>query len=317
MPLLTRRQLLLAKVETTEGVDAEPTAAANAILTEPVTVNPDIAKITSNVVRASISAAKQRIGRKKVGFSIKVELKGSGTAETPPEISPLLQACGLKETIIDTLGSEEVNYKPTSSSAEQKSCTIYFYYDGKLIKATGCKGNCEISIVPGEVATVTFDMQGRHGGETDASLPTGAAYQETVPAVIESGGMKLGSYADGVISNIGLSTANEIADRVDVNSVEGIKGTMIVSRDPALTMTVEATTESVKAWWGNFASRVEEAVEVTVGTAAGNIVKIDVPKACISEGVSSPKDSNGIVTYDLTCQALEDEGDDNYTITFK
>lgn len=317
MPLLTRNQLLLAKTETTEGTDAVPTAAANAILTEPVDVSPDITKITSNVVRASISAAKSRIGRKKVNFSIRVELKGSGVAGTPSEISPLLQACGLKETIVTDLDSEEVTYAPVSASADQKSCTIYFYYDGKLIKGIGCKGNCQITITPGEIAIVSFDLQGRHGGETDALLPSSATYQSTVPAVVESGSMKIGSYDDGVISNIELSTNNELADRVDVNSVEGIKGTMIVSRDPALSMTVEATTESVKAWWGNYTSRVEEAVEVTVGSAAGNIVKIDVPKACIDDGVSSPRDKDGIVTYDLTCQALEDDGDDNFTITFK
>lgn len=81
--------------------------------------------------------------------------------------------------------------------------------------------------------------------------------------------------------------------------------------------TVEATTEAVKAWWGNFTDRVEEAVSVQIGSTAGNIVSISVPKACIGEGASSPKDSNGIVTYNLSCQALEDDGDDNYTITFK
>jgi len=317
MPLLTRNQLLLAKVETPEGTDALPTAALNAILSEPVTVNPDIARITSNVVRASISVTKYRIGRKKVGFNIKVELKGSGTAGTPPEISPLLQACGLKETIVSTEGTEEVNYKPVSASADQKSCTIYYYYDGKLIKGLGCKGNCEIAITPGEIAILTFDLQGRHGGETDVAIPSGAVYQETVPAVVESGGLSIGSFADGVISNLGLSTANEIIDRLDVNSPEGLKGTMIVSRDPSLSMSVEATTEAVKAWWGNFTGRVEEPVDIQIGSTAGNIATIVVPKTCISEGVSSPKDSNGIVTYDLTCQALEDAGDDNYTITFK
>jgi hypothetical protein len=317
MPLLTRNQLLLAKVEATEGVDAAPTASLNAIFSEPVDVTPDITRVESNAVRASISTVKYRIGRKKVNFSIRVELKGSGVPGIPPEVSPLLQACALKETIFDDLGSEKVTYNPVSSSSDQKSSTIYYYYDGKLIKGIGCKGNCEITIIPGEVAIMAFSLEGRHGGESDASLPNDAIYQDTVPAVAETGGVKIGSFSDGVFSNIGLSTANEIVDRLDVNSVEGLKGTMIVGRDPSLDMTVEATTEAVKAWWGNFVSRVEESVNVKIGDSEGNTVEIEVPNACISDGASSPRDSNGLVTYDLSFQALEGSGDDNFTITFK
>ena len=316
-PLLTKNQLLLAKVETTEGVDAEPTAALNAILSEPVTANPDISRVGSNAVSRSISVRKHRLGRKKLGFSIRVECKGSGTPGTPPEISPLLQACSLKETIVDTEGSESVSYKPVSASADQKSCTIYFYYDGKLLKAVGCKGNFTLTVTPGELAVFAFELSGKHCGETDAALPTGAVYQTTEPPVVESGNVSIGDFSDAVIQNLELSSGNEIVDRPDVNSVEGIKGSMITSRDPEMKMTVEATTESVNAWWSKFTGRVEEALSAQIGSVSGNIVKIDAPKVCISEGASSPKDSNGIVTYEFTSQALEDSGDDNYTLTFK
>lgn len=316
-PLLTKNQLLLAKVETTEGVDAEPTAALNAILSEPVGANPDISKVNSNIVSRSISVRKTRLGRKKISFSIKVEVRGSGEAGTPPEISPLLQACGLGETITDTEGSEKVTYKPVSASADQKSVTIYFYYDGKLLKAFGCKGNFELNAAPGEIATFSFEMSGKHGGETDATLPTGAVYQNTEPPVAENGDVTIGSFSDGVIQSLGLSSGNEITDRLDINSAEGIKSTTITSRNPEIKMTVEATTESVFAWWSKFTGRVEEAVSAQIGNVSGNIVQIAAPKACISDGVSSPKDSNGLVTYDLTSQALENTGDDNYTITFK
>ena len=317
MPLLTRNQLLLAKVEATEGVDAQPTPELNAILSEPVGVSPDISKIASNVVSRSISVRKTRLGRKKLSFSIKVECRGSGAAGTPPEISPLLQACSLKETIDNAEGSEKVSYKPVSASSEQKSCTIYYYYDGKLLKATGCKGNYDFSAPSGEIATFSFELSGKHGGESDAALPSGAVYQNTEPPVAENGNASIGDFSDGVIQNFGLSSGNEIVDRPDVNSVEGIRGTMITSRDPQIKMTVEATTEAVNAWWGKFTGRVEEPVSVQIGSVSGNIVKVEAPKACISEGAASPKDSNGLVTDELTSQALENAGDDNYEIIFK
>ncbi len=316
MTMLTRNQLLLAKVETTEGVDALPTAASNAVLTEPVGATPDVQKIASSVVRASISAAKERLGRKKVSFSITAEVRGSGTAGTAPDFSPLLQACALKETVDNTLGSEKVEYRPVSSSAEQKSVTIYFHYDGKLIKATGCRGNARISMQPGEIAKIEFELQGSLSGESDAALPSDAVHNLTEPPVAEEGGVKLGTFEGAVVKSLGLATGNELADRLDINSPGGLKSVMVVSRDPSLELEVEATPESVHAWWGNYTGRVEETVSAQIGTVAGNRFKLEVPAACLKDGAGSPRDSGGIVTYSLGWQALEDTGDDNYKLIF-
>ncbi|WP_444932401.1 hypothetical protein ACJJIF_22000 (plasmid) [Microbulbifer sp. SSSA002] len=63
------------------------------------------------------------------------ELKGSGAAGTPPEIAPLLRACGLAETI--TAGTS-VEYNLASEGHE--SITLYLYEDGSLYKLTGVRG---------------------------------------------------------------------------------------------------------------------------------------------------------------------------------
>lgn len=314
--LLTRNQLLLAKVETTKGTDAAPVAASNAILADLVDVSFDIQKIQTPEVRRSISEAPERPGRKKASLTIRVALKGSGAAGIAPEIAPLLQCCALKQTIDSTLGAEKVNYQPVSTEADMKTATVYLYYDGRLVKAVGCTGNFSLSAPPGEIAIITFNLQGSLTSNGDASMPSDEAYQDVVAAVVESGNFKFGTFNTAVVNSFTLESGNYIVDRLDINSPGGLHSSIVAGRNPTWNTAIEATKESVKAWWGNFTERVKEAVSLKIGSTAGNKVEIELPQALLNDGVT-PSDNNGIVTFNLSGQALEDDGDDNYTLTFK
>jgi len=312
MPMLERNQLLLAKVESTYGTDATPVASANATLTFPVGTNLDIAVIQQNSVRASISASKKRLGRKMVNFNISCDLKGSGAAGTPPEVGALLQACGFAETIS---AGVKVDYKPVSSAASMKSVTIYFYYDGRVRKAVGCMGNVSITCPPGETPRLSFTMRGKLASDGDASLPAGSVFQSTVAVVVESAGMSFGSFNAAVVRSFGFESGNNLVDRSDINSAEGISGVFLTERDPKWNASVEATPEATKAWVGNLTARTEEAIDVTLGTVAGNIVTITMPK-CVIDGGTDPQSDNGMVVFNLSGAALENAGNDNITISF-
>jgi hypothetical protein len=315
MTMLIRNQILLAKIETNKGVDAEP-AVANAILTDLVDVSFDVQKITMPEVRRSLAEAAERIGRKKAVFTIKAALKGSGTAGTPPEISALLQCCALKQTIDSTEGLENVNYKPVSAEADMKTATIYHYCDGRLVKAVGCTGNYTISAPPGEVAIITFNVSGKLSFNGDAAMLTGESFQDVVAPVVESGGFVFGSFATAVVNDFSLESGNNIIDRLDINSVGGLKTSMVVSRNPTWSAAVEATTEAVKAWFDNFEDRVKEQVSFLIGSVSGNKVEILLPQAVINDGLNLTN-NNGIASFNLSGQAVENTGDDNYTLTFK
>lgn len=310
--MLIANQLLLTKTEVTYGTDAVPTASANATLTFPVDSSLDVAKLDYGVVRASISTAKDRLGRKMVNFTIKCPLKGSGTAGTPPEIGALIQACAHKQTIS---AGTSVSYKPASAEADMKSATIHFFCDGRARKATGCMGNFAIDMPPGGFPTITFTMRGKLASEGDASMPTGKVFQTTEPVVVESAGVSFGSFDEAEISAMSYDSQNQSVDRADVNSPDGIKGVSVTARNPQFKSTVKATVEATKAWYGNFIGRVEEAIDITIGTVAGNIVTIAIPKFCANEPMN-PQSDNGMVTFGINGQALENAGDDNITLTF-
>ncbi|MBF0410928.1 MAG: hypothetical protein HQM10_26520 [Candidatus Riflebacteria bacterium] len=310
--MLTNNQLLVAKVEATVGSDSSPTAASNSIKCSPVDARLDFSPLSLAEVRRSLSSAKTRIGRKLINFSVTCNLKGSGAAGTPPEISPLLQACGFAEAINS---GTSVVYTPESTSSSMKAATIYFYYDGRVRKAVGCMGNVSITANPGELPLIVFNMRGRFLAEADAALPTDQVFQSSEPVVVENAGMSFGSFNDAVVSALSFQSGNVLIDRRDVNSPEGIKSISITGRDPKLSATVEATVEATKAWFGNFEDRVEEAIDVTIGTVAGNIVTLAFPKFCVDGGVD-PQNSDGMVVFSLTGQTLENTGGDNVTLTF-
>lgn len=311
--MLPRNQVLLVKTETTYGVDAAPVASANSTLVFPVDYNPDVQALEYGVVRASISAEKKRLGRKIATFTIKAPLKGAGAAGTAPEIAPLIKACAMGETVN---AGTDVQYKPVSASASMKSVTIYWYYDGRVVKAIGCMGNFSIDMPPGGYPTITFNMRGKLVSDSDASLPTSMSYQTTEPVIVESAGVSFGSFNDAVVKSMSFDSGNSVSDRTDVNSAEGVKGVSVTARNPKFSATVEATTEAVKAWWGNFTGRVEETVDITIGTVAGNIVTAAIPKFALENGMK-PTEAEGFFVYPLSGQALESSGNDNITLTFK
>lgn len=312
--MLTRNQLLLVKLEETFGEDALPVKAADAIQCEPVDFSRDIAKLDYNIVRSSISAAKRRFGRIMCNFTIRTPFKGSGTAGTAPKVGVLLQACAYKQTIS---AGVSVTYKPTSVEAEILSATIYFYYDGRVVKAVGCRGNWTLDMAPGGYPMAVFSLRGALLEEVDAALPTGATFETaTEPQILQSAGISFGAFDTAVVRSFGLNSGNNIVDRPDLNSGNyGIKGSDITGRDPSWSATVEATVEATKAWWGNQTGRVEEAIDITIGASDGNIATITLDKACIEDGVT-PRDDNGRVVFPLVGQALENAGDDNIEIVF-
>jgi hypothetical protein len=307
-PLLFNNQILLAKLEDTFGADSVPTGA-DAVKCFPLSPRFDFRVLDYPVVRGSISAPKRRQGAKMIEFVIRVPLKGSGTAGTAPEWGPLAQACRHKETIA---AGVSVTYSPTPKADAVKSVSIYHYQDGKVVKAVGCRGNVRLIANAGNYGELEFTMRGRMTARADAANPT-PTYDATEPPVIQSGGVSFGSFHTAVIPALSLNSGNSMFDEENINAAEGITGSSMADRDPTWNAEVRATLEDTKAWWGNADAGTEEAIDLTVGATAGNIIAVAIPKASISGG-TEPQNKNGQVFYNLEGQCNETSADDNYSI---
>ena len=95
MPLLGRKKLLLAKIESTYGVDSVPTGSANAILLRNLNIAPlDAETVNRDLVRSYFGISDILVANSKVSMDFEIELAGSGVIGDAPAWGPLLQACG-------------------------------------------------------------------------------------------------------------------------------------------------------------------------------------------------------------------------------
>jgi hypothetical protein len=306
-----KSQLLLVKLEVTEGLDPVPVKTADSVLCADVTPGYQFERIQRLALSQSISAVKELIGRETIDFTISCEAKGSGVAGTAPEIGALLQACGLTATVSAGIS---VGYAPTAPTGTWKTITIYLYKGGLLWKALACRGNVRFNAEAGAFGTFTFQMSGKFGGVSDAVVPSSPTYQSTIPVVVESGGFSFGAFSTAVIRSFGVDTGNQISPRPDINSVQGLKGYVIGMRGPNYTIKVEAELEATHSFWGDLRARTEEALDMVIGAVAGNIITFAAPKAC-STSITVADDA-GIQMYDIAGQLLENAGNDNYSFTF-
>lgn len=99
--LRSRVGAVLAKIETTEGLDAAP-AAADAVLPENVRLSFDPNLVETNEVTSSLDSRAPIVGGLKVSLSFDVYAKGSGTPGTAPDFGKLFKACGWEEVLTAT-----------------------------------------------------------------------------------------------------------------------------------------------------------------------------------------------------------------------
>jgi hypothetical protein len=99
--MLTERSLVLAKLETTRGVDSNPTIFDDAFLVGDLSLQLDPTTLDRNVMRPSFSPIPKGVGRKLVNISFSHEIKSSGDVGiTRPKIGTLMLGCAFREEII-------------------------------------------------------------------------------------------------------------------------------------------------------------------------------------------------------------------------
>ena len=213
-----RNTAILAKIETTYGVDSTPTGLADALLISDASFNISYNNVDRANIRGFFGADAQLAGTRYVEMSFGVEISGSGAVGTAPAWGKLLRACAFAETV--SAGSR-VEYNPVSTALS--SLTVYYYDDGVLHKALGCMGTVQLAMGEGERPMFNFTMTGLDGGVATASNPTQTLTAWTTPLVISdvnTGDIKLGStYSAGTISGgttfpsrgLSLDAGNQVA----------------------------------------------------------------------------------------------------------
>ena len=123
MPILSQRSMLLAKVETTQGVDAVPTPSTDAILVFDPSYSVNVNMIDRDPARRDFSNYQAIPGRTFASLRFSVEVAGSGTAVTAPRWSRLLRGCSMAQST-QTSTSKTIAASPTGAVRSSNVTTI-------------------------------------------------------------------------------------------------------------------------------------------------------------------------------------------------
>jgi len=308
MSMYSKRTTMWVKIESTNGSDPTPTAAANAVCANDVelTVKPDMKQRFCATGDRSLPQVIR--GKTAVDLKFSIPLQGSGAAATAPRWAPLLQACD--RALTTGVGASSQIFLP---AATIQTCTIYVNMDGIQHIVTGCAGDCEIDLSAGDFGKLNFTMSGMYALATDIPV-VAPTYDTTIPRVVKGTTMTFGGYAC-IIEKLNLKFGNTVAERTDFNATEAIRSFIVTDRAPEGTMTIEAILRATASadLWSYFDAGTTKALSFVLGATAGNIVTITAP-VCVLKGVNYG-DRDGIRTFEAPFQLARNTGNDEMTIT--
>ncbi|MBS0507583.1 MAG: hypothetical protein JSR53_09415 [Proteobacteria bacterium] len=280
MPRIIRKTAVLAKIEATYGVDAAPSGATDALLISDASFEISYNNVARDIMRPYLGASEQLVGTRKVDISFTVEAAGSGTVATAPAWGPLMQACGMAETVVAT---KCVEYNPVSGGF--KSATLYYSVDGVRYKALGCRGSFVLAMGEGERPVFKFSMTGLDGGVVAAADPAVTLTAWKTPAVVtnqNSPGVVLGCgyTAPGFTAGtVYASRGMEITLGQDVRHVPLLGGETveITGRETTGTLQLDLSAADVVAFMAAINGNQLTTLGFTHGTNAGSKVLVYAP----------------------------------------
>lgn len=310
MSLLSNRRVFSLKVESTYKTDSVPTAAADAIFIESLSMGSEGLRLIERPgLEANIGTRKSIYGGRLISLQVTAEVKGSGAAGTPPEVGPILRACGFLETIV---ASTSVTYTPASTGHE--SFSSYIWKDGKLRKVVGIRGNCSFAFEVGNKIMLSANLIGHIDGiDSDVSLPT-PTYDTTDPEPILGGGFLVDSYA-AVIAGLNFDMGNVISTPPDFNAPTGFSEIRITKRAPNGSINPEDTLIATKNFRADFESATSMALATgNIGATAGNIIAASMP--VIGYRDESDEDRDGVSVKNMPFGMHASSGDDEVSLAF-
>ncbi len=304
-----KKYLILAKKETTQFTDAAPTAATDSMLVTDLQVTPlKVDSESRNLMRPYYGNSDAIPVMEEGQLSFSVEFAGSGAAGTAPKFGVLLRGCAMAETLT---ASVKAVYNPISSAFEY--LTIYAYRDGVLYKFLGAAGTWALDMAAKKIPKIKFTFTGKYAAVTDAAIPGSSdfsAFQRPVASIpLWTGTLTVDSFA-AKCAAFSLDVANEVSHAIWMNN----ETLSVTDRKPKGSITLEAVTIATKDYFTLVRNSTNVVFQLTHGTTAGNIAKVDAPKMQLSSHAEDTYENTLAGKYDLVFNP--NAGNDELTLTF-
>ena len=317
MALLTRKRLILAKIETTYGTDSSP-GGTDAILVRSLEITPlQSDTVSRDLVRPYMGASEQLLANSRVQCTFSVEMAGSGTAGTAPRFGNVLKACGLAETAVTpaVTGTATAGGANTITLAAGASSTNDFY-KGQIIRLTGGTGSGATGLITGYVGSTKVATVRYVSGSVTADATT--AYSiglQTVYTPVSASFSSITIYynIDGVLHKLtgcrgtfSLNTAVGQIPTIDF-TMTGIYNAPTDTAAPTVTYAAQATPVIFKAGnSGAFNLLSYSGCLQSVTMDVGNTIVYRELVGCTKEVVLTNRASTGTAMIEATTMAQKD-----------
>ncbi|MCM2431955.1 MULTISPECIES: phage tail tube protein [Agrobacterium] len=303
-----RKLAILAKIETTQGEDAEP-AAADAIIMSNVTFTPLTGERVSRDLMLPYLGNQGVILAGIYGrLEGDIELAGSGVAGTPPKYGSLLRAANFAQTVT---ANTKVDYTIVEDGAEAAS--VHFISDKVQHIFVGAKANFAPNYQPKSYPKWRVTIVGMLGTITDVGvMPVVSKAGWAKPVHVSKANTQMSLHDwPSVAESLSLDVGNTLTPRFLI----GDEKVIISNRSSTGTAVVEARSLATVNWFDKALTRESGELSITHGTVPGNIVEITAPAVEVGEPTQGQTD--GILNYSLPLDLCAINGLDELKITFK
>lgn len=307
-PLIRRRSVLTAEVETTAGTAESPAAADGVLNIYNAVMDPEV-NVEARDGQSSLDQIQSVAGARGARCTFETDLIGGSSA--PKLWTVLALACGMKQTTGQVFTPE--SRPPEASGSGAETITLSLHEDGRIKTMVGCMGNMRIVGVAGNAFRVFFDFMGKWGGVADGAM-VAPTYVTTAPLRMASIGLSVGGVTALRVANMEFNTGNTVILREDGGDGTGYHTAVLTERRPTLRLDPEGQLVAAYDAFGKMIANTQEAITWSSGSA-GNRIQASYPKAQIIEAPGV--DRNGLrcdgLVYALARSASA--GDDSYSHT--
>ena len=302
------RLAILAKIETTYGVNATP-AAADAIIGSNVVFTPiEGQEVSRDLVLPYMGARGVVLVGTYSRIEFDVELAGAGDAGDVPRYAALLRAAGMSQTIdADT----EVVYQIIEEAVP--SLSLYYVLDKVQPVLLGCQCSVSFSISPGAIPRFRVTAIGMLGTITDVgTMPVVSQAGWITPLVASKANTTLTLHGwPAVAESLSIDLGNTLTPRFLI----GDERMLISNRVSTGTAVVEARSLAEINWFQRALDRTRGVLTLVHGKTAGNIVEIEA--GAVEVGKPTQGETDGIANYSLPLTFVPVNGLDEIKLTIR
>lgn len=310
MPLLLRKSVLAAKLESTVGTDATPGASDATYNVFNANIEPT-PEMEEREGQGGFDRLTQVNGARSAKVTFTTEVQWDGSATEPAWAEAFFPGCGWVKS--------SQTYSPKSAAtgtttSDPRSLTFSHYIDGKLRKATGCVGTFTANFVAGKRILIDWEFTGVWAGETDASIITPTYVTDTVYRW--SSGVCQWNDVELYASTATITAGNVVVMREDPSKASGFIAAIITDRYPKITLDPEMVLVATQDREGLWTAGTEYALEIHAGGVGNSKFQFDAPKAQIIKKTVGNRNQLAIDQLELACNKNGATHDQCLSITF-